>query len=198
MSKKISIFPVENATEEERLYFKLIDDAFEDGKKERFSNSRPEHAVYLLYKLIDGAKESVRIFSGNLARDFRGVLAYGEPKVAEAAVAFLQKEGSKLSIITVEDLDVDQDHGLLDHPMLAQISESEIRGELVLAKGSQEDWNAFKYHFIVVDDQALRVEYDTKDAKAFVNFGDSELAKSLGEIFDVFLRNSEEKLRLPA
>ena len=198
MSEYTTIFPVENATEEERLYFKLIDEAQAAGKKELISNSRAEHAVYLLYKLLEAADHSVKIYSGNLARHFGNVLAYGESKVAEAAVAFLRREDSELSIITVEDLDVDKGQTPSEHPLLVEIAKSEVQGQVVLARGNQEDWNNFKYHFIVADDKSVRVEYDTNNLKAFVNFGDSELAKKLGGFFDFLMERSEEQLKIPA
>ena len=97
MAESRSIFPVQAAKEEERLYFEMIDAALEARDDKLISNGKPAHAVYLLNKFLASAERSVRIYTGKLSRAFGGILAYADPELARSAIQFLQKENSSLS-----------------------------------------------------------------------------------------------------
>ena len=89
-----SIFSVDTTDSEEQMYFKLIDKAIEHPEDNVISNGKPAHAVYLLNKFFETAKHSIKIYTGNLARTFDGVMAYADPQMAKSAVKFLSQEGS--------------------------------------------------------------------------------------------------------
>ena len=198
MPKTRSIFPVETAEVDERLYFEMINTALEARENKLISNGKPAHAVYLLNKFLASAERSVRIYTGKLSRVFDGVLAYGDPQLARSAIQFLQKENSSLSIMIAEDPDVEEGQSIEDHPLLAAISKAAIRGSVNVSRGNPDDLEGFNYHFIVMDEEAARVEYDTDKVQAFVNFGYSETGARLARLFDAYQRNSTPLLSLPA
>ena len=79
--------------------FQVVDKVIDGGKDERFSNGRPWHAAYLIFKFLQAAKQQVRIFSGTLVRTTpSGVRIYEEPHIVEAAGDFLKQPGSALRI----------------------------------------------------------------------------------------------------
>ena len=202
MTEPRSIFPVRNADDEEQLYFKMIDTSMAVKEKKIISNGKPAHAVYLLYKFLTEAQQSVRIYTGNLMRVFDDVLAYAEPELVRSAISFLGKENSKLSIIIVDEPDVDEGQEIGEHPLLAAISEAQrdghIKGKVKVSRGTQEDWEGFEYHFAVMDGEAMRLEVKPNKAQAYVKFGDRDLSKRLADLFDTFEGNSKELLLIPA
>ena len=192
MNDERSIFPVADATEDEQLYFDMVDAAFAAGQEKTINNGRPAHAVYLLYKLLTGASRCVRIYTGHLKQTFDGVLAYREPKLAAAAVRFLERPGTELRVAVAGKLDVPEGHGPEDHPFIKAILEagSRIKGTLHLYDASET--NIFEYHFTVMDRQAFRVEVDIAKARAYASFGDVEFAGVVADVFDRIVDDSRE------
>lgn len=197
MSEPRSIFPAGAAGGEERLYFKMIDASLESREDRVISNGKPAHAVYLINKLLACARRSVRIYTGRLSRTFDGVLAYADPVIARSAITFLGKEGSELSIVIADEPDVEPGQPLRDHPFLKAILDADIRGKLRVSKANEADRERFQYHFIVVDDEAMRIEIDTEKAQAYVNFGNAPFGKQLRGVFDEFERNGAPLLPVP-
>ncbi len=66
-----------------------------------------------------------------------------------------------------------------------------------VSRGDPEDWNTFKYHFLVMDDAAYRIETDIEKAQALANFADKSFAQGLSNTFDSFRSNGESILSLP-
>lgn len=185
-------------SEDEKRYRRLIDESAEKKLDRRISNSESEHAVYLLYKLLGAAENNVLIHTGRLSREFKGFKAYSDPTIIEKVLSFLRNEGTRVEIITDDDLDVADGEGPVDHPMLKAIAEeTQMRGELKLYRAPDGLRERFKYHLVVVDNQATRVEYDPDAGKAFVNFGNGSLASTVVEAFRIIRGRSEEVLRLP-
>lgn len=189
---------METAEVDERLYFEMINAAHEAREDKLISNGKPAHAVYLLNKFLASAERSVRIYTGKLSRVFDDVLAYGDPELARSAIQFQQKENSSLSIMIAEDPDVEDGQSIKDHPLLAAISKAAIKGSVKVSRGNPDDLEGFNYHFIVMDEEAARVEYDTDKVQAFVNFGYAETGARLARLFDAYQRNSTPLLSLPA
>ena len=196
-----SIFPIEKASEEEKLYFCMVDDALENNTDKAFSNGKAAHAIYLIYKFLVSAQQSIRIYTGRLSQAFDGINAYADPVLADAAIKFLSKEGSRLSIIIADNIDVGSGQSSDEHPLLAAIKKADIKGSV---KVSQENKTAGNeslspYHFIVMDDTAVRVETDTEKGEAYVNFRDPDVGRLLTEMFDLSeKRKSTELISLPA
>ena len=207
MSEPRSIFL--NPTEEEELYIRAIDNVFQKDSKQVISNSKSGHAVYLIHKFLENAVRSVKICTGRLAREVGGVSAYGDPKLAESAIKFLRKPDVQLSIIILDERghDLGEGKGLDSHPFLKRICEESptLKGTLTAYQVSQ-DWYkklAFRHHFLVMDDIALRLEMhekraDTSSTKAIATLHDKEFAESVADVFAWIRGNSTCLLTIPA
>ena len=184
VTRERSIFPVDSATEEEQLYFNMVDMVFEAKDEKTISNGRPAHAVYLLYKLLSGASRRVRIYTGRLKQTFDGVLAYKDPCLAAAAVHFLERPGTELLVALADNLDVPDGCEPKDHPFIEAILEAHgrINGKLRLYDASET--GLFEYHFAVMDEKAFRVDVDVDRAQAYASFGDAEFAEVVARVFD--------------
>ena len=193
-----SIFPTARASKSEQIYFREVDAAFEAKEDRIISNGEPAHAVYILHKLLEGAKHSVGIYTGGLAQTFGDVLAYGDPMLAESAAKFLSKESSELTIIIAENPDVPDGRPIGKHPFLDALSKAEIQGKLKVAKASEIDRKEIEFHFVVMDNEAVRIETDTTAAKAYANFGKPDLAARFGEFFRLVERDSTALFSLPS
>ncbi len=179
-----------NPTDEERGYFDMIDKVAAMPSNEVISNGKPAHAVYLVHKFLESAQHTVKICTGRLARQMAGVLAYADPKIAEAAIRFLRKEGSELTIMVIGndgiDVDVGQDES--QHPLLLALGEAknDIVGTFrVLRRKSGMPSLGIEDHFMVKDGTAVRIEVDTEKAEAYVNFEDEKFGETLTHIFDL-------------
>ena len=182
----------EDATDEERRYFQLVDRAMEAADpSEPISNGKPAHAVYILNTFLQNAEEHVRICTGTLARTFDGVLAYGNHTLVQSAHRFLSKPDTRLSIIIVDAPDIDDGQGIEHHPLLAGLKDVD-EGRLRVSSLRGDTAADFNHHFVVMDSEALRVEVEPDKAKAFVIFGDESFAEGLANLFDSMEEDSEQ------
>ena len=104
----------------DRLYERML----EHGEAGRISNGKPEHAVYLIHKLLSNAKETVLLFCTNLALTDTSYLAYGSAYVIDVARNFLRNPGAELSIIVREDVDGGADN----HPLIQAVRNEKGNG----------------------------------------------------------------------
>lgn len=171
-------------TDEEVGYFQMVDQAMKDADPDvPISNGMAGHAVYILKAFFDNAERHVRICTGKLARAFNGVLAYGNPTLIRSVVRFIGKPDTRLSIIIRDEPDVDAGQGIESHPLLAALKREGADGDKVQVLKLENDPYNLRYHFVVMDDRAFRVEHEPDGAKAFVIFGDTEFAKDLVDLF---------------
>ena len=185
----ISIFDRDAVTAEERLYFEMIDRAADAAQDRVISNGRAQHAVYLIRKFFDTAERNVRVYSGKLARDLNGVLAFGDPAVCNAAVDFLSRnEKNRLGIVVEEPIN-------WRHPLLTAVHEAGLSKQVSLSGLQSEPIIAF--HFLLRDDAAFRVEVDKDKAEALVNFNDEDFGGTLKDIFDLVVRDRSTPLPAP-
>ena len=184
-------------TEEELIYFGMVDRAVATLNKRVISNSRPGHAVYILCKLLEMAYLRVSICTGHLRRTFDGVKAYAEPKLAELAVKFLQR-GGELGIVILETPDVDPGQTIRDHPLLATLSNADIGAGKVTVGHLQDAESEPPFHFVAVDGRALRVEINPQQAEAYAKLSDLETCAVLDRLFESQMRRSRRLLSLPA
>lgn len=175
------------ATKEEKAYFVAADRVISSGKNRFISNGKPAHAVYLIYRFLREAKQQIKITTTCLQRTFDDVLAYAEPKLAEAAIDFLNR-GGELQIFIQETPDLDEGKGLDDHPFLASVSKADLEHgsiKVYLSEGSDK----FPYDFMVMDRKSYRFELDPAGAKAYVEFEDRDGAETVDSAFKAFTAN---------
>lgn len=197
---QIDVFDKETWGEDERKYFEIIDQACLSKKDALLSNGRPEHAVYIIHKFLENAQQKVRLFSGQLLCTLEDVSVYGNPYIIEAAKAFLREPRTTLSVILEKEIDVAPEKSPQDHPLIQAVvaakEEEAIQGSLKVYRVLEEfskilKESNFAYHWMVMDEQAYRLENDTEKATAFVNFGDTVKATRLGNLFDDIAQRSK-------
>ena len=175
------------ATKEEKAYFVAVDGVIDSGKNRFISNGMPAHAVYLIYIFLREAKQQVNIATTRLQRTFDGVLAYAEPKLAEAAIGFLNR-GGELQIFVQGAPDLDEGKKLNDHPFIAAISNANLERESIkvyLNEGSEK----FPYDFMVMDRKSYRFQLSPKKTEAYVEFEDRDGAETVDSAFGTFTEN---------
>ncbi len=128
------------------------------------------------------------------------MLVYGSPSIIDAARHLLRKPGAKLSVVVEDALDLDEGQEAADHPLIAAIQmEADrgwMRGEFEVKVLEAND--PFESHFIVMDHQAYRIETDDDQARAVVNFGNSETAELAAKVFESLSENSRQIIALAA
>ena len=188
MPEAKSIFPLEEMDSYEQAYFKMIDRFIESSNPESFSNGKPAHAIYLLYKFLMSAKESMRVCSSRLERIHEGWKAWSEPAIADAAISFLSKPNTCLSILIVGKEGLDSDPNLEDrHPFLQRLEEdkNKIKGKVVVIEANEGLKPQLDNDYCVVDEKHVRLELDPGQTVAAIGtFNNPEIGEGLASAFD--------------
>ena len=193
----VGSLPKESATDQDRAYFRFIDDALRYKANRKIRNSKPAHTVYLVSRFFSCAQKNVRIYTGRLSRSVGSRRAYADPEIVRSAIEFLRREDSRLSIVILGEPDVDPGQPIDSHPLLTAIAEAEgIRGTVCVSKGDPGEWKEFPYHFLIMDSEAVRIEFDGNCTDAAARFGDAHFAGRLVRIFDEFERSGSPLLRM--
>ena len=179
-----SIFDEDTRTDEEKAYFDLIDRSAVDKTDLLITNGKPSHAIYLIFKFLETATERVLILTPNLKRTLDGVYAYEDPKLANAAVDFLRKPNTRLSILVGSDPDLGEVESINQHPFIARILEMSNAPGLDVYMNTERRIPRRDFHFVVMDQQAYRIETDTERVKALANFGDPKPIGTLSQFFN--------------
>lgn len=176
----------------EKCYFNQIDLALEESLDFPLSNGKPAHAVYLIDKFLRHATRNVRLYSGNLRQKWDNIDVYGHKTVIDAACVLLQRGGDLLIVLEGEI-----DGGKVkEHPLIRSAlkwrDEGSVTGFLDIRQADQASIDFlndrdFNHHWMVMDEQAYRLEADTGNVKAHVNFGNRVVGKALCDIFDKHL-----------
>ena len=190
------------STPDEDAYFKMIQFYANEEEDRIISNGKLAHAVYLINTLLKHARQSVKICTGRLKQDNEEIYAYADKEIAESAISFLSKEGSRLSIVVADPKGLDLKQGQTrsdDHPFVRAIVDARerIKGTLEVSQLDKDIYEQFPYHFVTIDGRALRIEVDTDKAQAYVNFNDPNYANQLGVVFSRFLENSTRLYSVP-
>ncbi len=185
----IEVFGAGTFSDGEGQYFDLVDRACRNSKPLTISNSHPKHAVYLIHTLLSNAKSKVRLLTGALSRAHNGVQVYANEALAAAACSFLSRPDTSLQIAIRDG--VDGGGEAQNHPFIKTILGCQnLQGKLELRQcddalvESMAKEDGLDMHWMTMDDTAFRLEYDTKEIKAFADFGDAEMPKMLNELFD--------------
>ncbi len=189
----------QNPEQDDRAYYRLIDDALRYRANRKIPNRKPAHTVYLLTRFFSCARRNMRIYTGGLSRTVGKVRAYADPEVTRSAIEFLRRNDARLSIVIVGEPDVDPGQPIGSHPLLAAISEADgIRGTVRVSRGNPRDWRELPHHFVIMDSEAVRIEFDGNSADGAARFGDAHFAGRLARIFDEFERTGSLLFRLGA
>ncbi len=175
--------PVGNARDaEDREYYRNIDECAALGINRIISNGCPEHATYLMTKMLERARARIRLFSGALRDEVDGVPVYGSRDLIRAACGFLCAASRRIEIVVQNDpSDLDA------HVFIRAIREAKdigtIKGSLVVRKAGASA-ASFDQHFMVADNRAYRLETGGPEVRATANFEDPEFARTLIDAFD--------------
>lgn len=189
MTKVLDPFDPSTWGDDEKLYFNQIDLALEESLNLPLSNGKPAHAVYLIDKLLRNATKNIRLYSGNLRQVWDDIDVYRHEVILDA-VSVLLKRGADLFITLEEDID---GGSVMEHPLVRSAfkwnDEGLMKGLLDIRKADQSsiaylEERDFNHHWMVMDEQAYRLEADTGGIKAHVNFGDEVVGEALTKIFD--------------
>ena len=159
-------------------YYRRIDECANTKANVFIENGLPVHALYLLRKMFSEAQRSICLFSGNLCLERENVKIYSDPVLIENAKEFLRR-GGELRIVIENNLHCEINH----HPMIAGFNEVADAKVKVAQLKSGSGGN----HFVVVDDNAYRIEHDDGKTKAIANFGDNKVARERKKYFDTSL-----------
>ena len=195
MSNLVNAFDSSTWDAAERAYFQYVDGVIAKGKNQRFSNGKPWHAAYLIFKFLGAAQRHVRIFSGTLARSTpEGVPIYEAPSIIKAAGAFLKRPGTSLWIALEQAIDAPE--GDADkHPLIAGVhrlrEQGDLRGSMEVRRVKDQTVESLRqrsalYHMLLMDERGWRLETDPHlpDVKAIVNAGNTKEAAHLCRAFD--------------
>ena len=205
--RRLDPFDSRTWTLKEAAYFQNIDQACAARRDQVISNSRPEHAAYIIRLFLANAEYHVRLLSGSFPASYRNgegeMPMYANPHVMIAAWDFLKKPGTRFDVVVENEMAVEPDRHLLVRGVQVLKEAGEIRGSLHLTKADDRTLEAmqeadFQRHWMTLDDWAYRMEPSTDGAKAVVNFGQGDgFVESLNELFDVeFVGDGEPILTL--
>lgn len=189
--------------EEERRYFEHVDRALRFRINRVISNGRVEHAAYIIHKLLISAQRKVRIFSGRLSRTYNGFNVYSNDQIIKAIEKFLSLPGSELTVILEHELDIESHETIKDHPVVHVVDEAKqtgrLRGKFEIRQASEEATHFlrekdYSNHWMLMDNEAYRLETNTEQAGAHVNFADAKTAGALAIIFDKLLYQKGREL----
>ena len=193
------LFSKKTVGEDDPAYFKVIDHALKYKADRKVSNCKPAHTVYLMKKFFSCARKEMRIYTGRLSRSIGQIRAYADPEVAASAIEFLRRENSRLSIIILGNPDVDAGQPIGSHPLLAAIANADgIRGTVSVSRGDPREWKDFPYHLVIMDREAVRIEFDGKCTDAAARFGDAHFVGRLVRVFDELERSGTPLFRTEA
>lgn len=193
---RINAFDESTWTESERFYFEYVEEMLESGTNVVVKNGRPIHAIYLIQAFLRKAKNTVRLFSGTLKQRTDELEMYGDSHVVTAARDFLSRPDADLRIVLESDIDLMEGQRIENHPMIDmahQLRAAGRMGGVFRVRRAPEDnieflrKEKFCHHMMIIDDRAYRLETDTENFKAHVNFGDAKTAGKLSQIFDRIL-----------
>lgn len=196
MSDLVNAFDSSTWDPAERAYFHYVDGVIAKRKNQRFSNGKPWHAAYLIFKFLGAAQRQVRIFSGALLRRTpEGVRIYEEPRIVEAACAFLKRPETTLWIALQQAIDAPEGDAN-KHPLVAGVhrlkQHGHLRGSLEVRRVRDETVDSLRqrsalYHMMLLDERGWRLETapNLPGVKAIVNAGNTKEAAHLCRAFDI-------------
>lgn len=144
----------------------------ESDSKDIISNGGKEHAAILYSTLLDETENEVRIFCQSGASE-----VWHDPHFVEAMVNFLQKPGTRLSVLTAGEPALDKEW----------TRRPNVKAHHILDKDRETIYRHFRNdrcNFAVFDSKRYRYEYDCVQFKAYGSFNDPNTAGEMIALFD--------------
>ena len=181
------------------FYRSYLDDMIDRGVDAEVSNAEPDHMAYALTKMLEGARQSVRIFPSDV-NDLAESGIYGNDGVMSAARTLLSKEGARLLVVLPPcptSSEATQAHFLRTIADLAD--RGAIAGTMEVRMASPDaaeflEENDFIHPMVVMDESAYRIQGNGEHNAAFVNFGNARDARRLAGFFDDVLYDQGQVL----
>lgn len=166
-------------------YDDYVSDLADSKSDELISNGQIEHAQSIIRNLLSHAENEVRIFTSCLHPKI-----YCDPRVVEAASAFLERDDVKIKVLI-------QDANNLDSstPFFKLCSEHDDKC-IVMEVVTDSD-RSIKQHMVVMDQIGFRFCADMDKNEAIASFNAPGAAKNLAEQFDILFGRAN-KLELNA
>ena len=154
-------------------YLDFVESAARDGQDKIFFNSGPNHAAIVMSRIFKYSKEVVKIYCGG----FNGTISNDEDYLKYLEVYLFN--GGKLEIIVEQNLSNGPSKifkVLKKYPNNISIFQTNSR--------ITDSTTMKPIHFTIGDNKMTRVETDTTDYTAQVNFGSQSQAEMLNIVFE--------------
>jgi len=180
---KKEIRAMENELDVHPRYQILVEDAYQRNLNLYIPNTTLGHAVFLSKLLIEKAKRTIKIYTGELKEIF-----YNHKRIRED-IETATSRGVEISII-VEDIDRVTNQEFLNF--------AKEQGIKVRALKNVTEVNT---HFLLSDTSAFRIEYphtpndfgvgEKFKVRGVANFNNADLGKQISSAFSYLINNSE-------
>jgi hypothetical protein len=160
-------------------YTEYVETMAKDGLNKVFFNSGPNHAAVVMSRIFKYSRETIRIYCGG----FDGTVSNDEEYLLYLE-QFLEN-GGLLRILVEQDMS--------KGPSEVYKILKKHKDQVVISQSSIKVINAVTnkpIHFTIGDNKMLRIELGITDYTAQVNFGDTEEASHMTEIFEKVLAQS--------
>lgn len=149
-----------------------------------FFNSGPIHAAIVMSRIFKYSEKEIKIFCGG----FNGIISNDEDYLRYLDV-FLNKGGS-LKIFVERDNSMNPSSKIFKVLRKYPDNYELYQTDVLVTENEHEK----PIHFMIGDERFLRVETDTVDYTAKVNFGNLEEAAKFSKIFDEIYKYNPTKL----
>lgn len=157
------------------------------GRRQMFTNCDEKHAIEVLIRLFEGAKDEIKIFAGCLCGDVPD-----DPRYIAALSDFIER-GGKL-IIMLNSFKRDKALSSNIFKRLAFYKKEGRQLDVLLTDAIpyiQDGDNRKDVHFTVCDSKAYRLETDTNTMSAVCDFNNPEIAGKYSDFFDKVVKETE-------
>jgi hypothetical protein len=145
-----------------------------------FLNSDERHALVVLVEIFKQAKDTVRIFAGNLCEHVGN-----EPDYIEAVSDFIERGGKIRILLNKADEKSMKSSNLFKRLAFYEDNQNDVVVKKTTAEPYfMQDGNKNYVHFTIADENAYRIETDIENRTAVCNMNNPDIAKAYIAIFD--------------
>jgi phosphatidylserine/phosphatidylglycerophosphate/cardiolipin synthase-like enzyme len=157
------------------IYRQFIERIADSQLNQRIPNGKPAHAAILFETMFKKAKDTVRIFTGDLSRE-----AYGTQELLQSAKSAVQR-GVTVQILLQHKKDR---AWMVAQPLIETAMYNGSLPSNIEVRCAIEPYSSSTKHFAVMDHVGYRFEVDHDHCKAFANFNEPVAANNLARAFD--------------